>query len=70
MLYERLIWSKQRHVDHVGLIYLQKRLQLLAEQNYKLPKKGAQKYKKNDIKMRLCTVSRFPPIYAEAVKLV
>ena len=25
-------------------------------------KKGAQKYKKYDIKMRLCTVSRFPPI--------
>ena len=29
MLYERLIWSKQRHVDHVGLIYFQKRLQFL-----------------------------------------
>ena len=24
--------------------------------------KGAQKYKKYDIKMRLCTVSKFPPI--------
>ena len=26
-------------------------------------KKRAQKYKKNDTKMMLCTVSRFPPIY-------
>ena len=30
--------------------------------NLKVAKKGAQKYKKYDIKMRLCTVSRFPPI--------
>ena len=30
MLYKRLIWSKQRHEDHVALIYFQKRLQVLA----------------------------------------
>ena len=30
--------------------------------NLKVAKKGAQKYKKYDIKIRLCTVSRFPPI--------
>ena len=32
-------WSKQRHVDHVALIYFEKMSQVLAQQTYKLPKK-------------------------------
>ena len=31
--------------------------------NLYIAKKGAQKYKKYDTKMRLCTVSMFPPIW-------
>ena len=32
-------WSKQRHVDHVALIYFQKMLQVLTSHTSKLPKK-------------------------------
>ena len=32
-------WSKQRHVDHVALIYFQKMLQVLTPHTSKLPKK-------------------------------
>ena len=62
MLYERLLWSKQRHVDHVALIYIQKMLQVLAKRTYKLPKKGALKYKKYDTKFMLCTPWEILPI--------
>ena len=55
-------WSKQRYVHTLPLIYFQKLFQFLPQHNPKSPKKGPKTPDKYDIKFRLCTVSRFPPI--------
>ena len=58
-------WSKQRYVHTLPLIYFQKLFQFLPQHNPKSPKQGPKTPDKYDIKFRLCTVSRFPPIWMQ-----